>query len=136
MKRIFVDSGGFFALLVSEDRFHVQAVQLFKQARQGPWSLITTNSVVVETYALFLSRARNGRDAAVGFLDLVDAGLCDVERVMVEDERFASDLVRAHRDKLYSLCDALSFAVMERLSVREAIAFDRHFREYGKFVIL
>lgn len=54
----------------------------------------------------------------------------------VDDERFASDLVRAQRDKLYSLCDALSFAVMERLHVSEASAFDRHFREYGKFVIL
>jgi predicted nucleic acid-binding protein len=34
----------------------------------------------------------------------------------------------------YSYCDALSFAVMERLGVAEAIAFDRHFREYGCFI--
>ena len=32
--------------------------------------------------------------------------------------------------------DALSFVVMERLRIREAMAFDRHFREHGKFVIL
>jgi predicted nucleic acid-binding protein len=30
----------------------------------------------------------------------------------------------------------LSFAVMERLGIGEAIAFDRHFREYGRFAIL
>jgi uncharacterized protein len=136
VKRVFVDSGGFFALLVSEDKFHERAVKLFKRVRHERWSLVTTNSVVVETYALLLNRVRNGRDLAVGFLDLTGAGLCDVERVTVDDERFASEVVRAHHDKLYSLCDALSFAVMERLTVSEAIAFDRHFREYGKFVIL
>ena len=48
----------------------------------------------------------------------------------------ACSLVRAHEDKMYSLCDAASFVVMERLGIREAIAFDRHFREYGQFVIL
>jgi predicted nucleic acid-binding protein len=32
--------------------------------------------------------------------------------------------------------DALSFIVMERIGINEAIAFDRHFREYGRFTIL
>jgi predicted nucleic acid-binding protein len=45
-------------------------------------------------------------------------------------------LVREHQDKAYSLCDALSFVVMERLGIYEAIAFDRHFREYGRFALL
>jgi len=44
--------------------------------------------------------------------------------------------LRAHEDKSYSLCDALSFVVMERLRIREAIAFDQHFRAYGRFTIL
>ena len=52
-----------------------------------------------------------------------------------DDER-AIALLRAHEDKLYSLRDALSFVVMERLRIREAIAFDRHFRAYGRFTIL
>lgn len=43
---------------------------------------------------------------------------------------------RSHVDKNYSLCDALSFVVMERLGIGEAVAYDRHFREYGRFVIL
>ncbi len=40
-------------------------------------------------------------------------------------------IVRAHRDKSYSLCDALSFVVMEQLRIREAISFDQDFRSYG-----
>jgi hypothetical protein len=44
--------------------------------------------------------------------------------------------VRAHEDKTYSLCDAMSFVVMERLNIADAIAFDRHFAEYGRFALL
>ena len=59
-----------------------------------------------------------------------------VERIRRSDEDRAIRLLRSHTDKDYSLCDALSFVVMERLEVQEAIAFDRHFREYGRFLIL
>jgi predicted nucleic acid-binding protein len=45
-------------------------------------------------------------------------------------------ILRSHDDKTYSYCDALSFAVMERLGISEAIAFDRHFREYGRLTLL
>ena len=70
------------------------------------------------------------------FLDLVAAGACRIERVRRDDEATAVSILRRHEDKTYSYCDALSFAVMERLGINEAIAFDRHFREYGRFVIL
>ena len=59
-----------------------------------------------------------------------------VERVRRRDDERAIALLRAHEDKSYSLCDALSFVVMERLRIRDAIAFDRHFRAYGRFTIL
>jgi uncharacterized protein len=56
--------------------------------------------------------------------------------VRESDEESAIGLVRRHADKGYSLCDAMSFVVMERLGITEAIAFDRHFVEYGRFTIL
>ena len=136
MRRIFVDSGGFFALLVPEDQSHPRAVELFQQAETDHWRLITTNVVVIETYTLVLVRVRDGRRHAIGFLDRLERTPCRVERTRLTDETRAVALVRAHRDKDYSLCDALSFVVMERLGIREAIAFDRHFRAYGRFTIL
>jgi uncharacterized protein len=136
VKRVFIDSSGFFAHLAAADPFHKQATALFQQARAERWCLVTTNAVVFETYALLLYRTRNGRAHALAFLDGLDRGFCAVERVTVRDETKAMALVRTHEDKAYSLCDASSFVVMERLRIREAIAFDRHFREYGRFVIL
>jgi predicted nucleic acid-binding protein len=44
--------------------------------------------------------------------------------------------LRAHEDKSYSLCDAMSLVVMERMKITDAIAFDRHFAEYGRFALI
>jgi predicted nucleic acid-binding protein len=96
-----------------------------------------TNAVVVETYSVLLARAKDGRGAAISFLDAVaedqTQGGLSIERIQPGDELSAMALLRAHTDKAYS---ALSFVVMERLGIAEAIAFDRHFREYGRFNIL
>jgi predicted nucleic acid-binding protein len=51
------------------------------------------------------------------------------------DHVSARAIVERHRDKTYSLCDALSFA-MERLKITRAASFDSHFRQYGKFIVL
>ena len=136
MRRAFVDSGGFFACLVAEDACHARAAELFRRAREEGWRLVTTNAVVFETHALLVNRVRDGRAVALRYLDSVAAGLCRVERVTKRDEARAVDLLTKHDDKSYSFCDALSFVVTERLRIKEAIAFDRHFREYGRLTIL
>jgi predicted nucleic acid-binding protein len=73
---------------------------------------------------------------ALTMLEDLEAGFANVVRVTRRDEVRAAALVRAQIDKSYSLCDALSFVVMERLRISDAIAFDRHFRQYGRFTLL
>ena len=136
MRQVFVDTGGFVALLVADDASHARAQELFTQANAERWRLVTTNAVVFETYSVLLSRARDKRRAAMTFLDLVATGTCRVERVRRTDEANAVSILRGHEDKTYSYCDALSFAVMDRLGNSEAMAFDQHFREHGRFTIL
>jgi predicted nucleic acid-binding protein len=136
VKRVFVDTGGFLGLLVADDASHARAKELFAQANDERWRLVTTNAIVFETYGVLLIRSRDKRRAAMTFLDLVATGTCRIERVRRADEAAAVSILRGHEDKTYSYCDALSFAVMERLGIREAIAFDRHFHEYGRFTIL
>jgi predicted nucleic acid-binding protein len=114
MKRVFVDTGGFAALLVVEDEMHPRASTLFEAAARDRWALVTTNAVVVETYSVLLARAKDGRGAAISFLDAVaedqSQGSLAVERVRPADELSAIALLRAHSDKTYSLCDALSLS--------------------------
>lgn len=136
MKRVFVDTGGFVGLLVVDDASHSRARELFIQANAERWQLVTTNAVVFETYGVLLIRSRDRRRACMTFLDLVATDTCRVERIRRADEAAAALLLRGHEDKTYSYCDASSFTVMERLGITETIAFDRHFREYGRFTIL
>jgi predicted nucleic acid-binding protein len=136
VKRVLVDTGGFFALYSANDLDHPRAVEVFRQANSERWQLVTTNTVVVETYALFLNRTGEGRYKAIQFLDDLESSELRVERVSEEDEKKAVALVRAHKDKTYSLCDALSFVVCERLGIGEAIACDDDFRSYGRLVVL
>jgi len=136
VKRVFVDSGGWFAHLVAEDASHAAAHDLFGRALRERWSLVTTNVVVIETYALLINRALEGRRIALEMLDDMGAGLCRIVRVTVGDEAKAIALLRAQTDKSYSLCDAMSFVVMQRMRIADVIAFDRHFRQYGRFNVL
>ena len=136
MRRVLVDSSAFFALIAREDRHHKEAAALFTSADHEHWELVTTNATVFECHALLLNRSRPGHQNAIAFLDLIDGDEYRVERVKGRDEKRTVQPVRAHQDKSYSLCDALSFAVMERLGLSDAIAFDEDFRSYGRFTTL
>jgi predicted nucleic acid-binding protein len=68
LKRIFVDTSGFYALISGRDENHARAHNLFSQAAGQSWRLFTTNAVVFETYALLLARARPAREVALKFL--------------------------------------------------------------------
>jgi hypothetical protein len=70
VKRGFVDTGAFLALLVDEDANHSSGQELFKRAAEECWKLITTNAVVYETYAVLLIRARDWRRATYGWQNL------------------------------------------------------------------
>jgi uncharacterized protein len=136
VRRVFVDTSGFFALYSANDGDHAAAVDLFLQANSQRWELVTTNAVVVETHALLLNRTRERRALAIKFLDDLESSELRIERVAQADEQAAIALQRAHHDKTYSLCEALSFVVCERLGISEAISCDDDFRSYGRLTVL
>jgi predicted nucleic acid-binding protein len=80
--------------------------------------------------------ARMGRNRAWNFLQAIVTGSMNVIRAEEADERQARAIIEHYQDKEFSYCDAVSFAVMERLDIREALAFDDHFRQCGQFTIL
>ena len=89
MKRVFLDSGAFFAVLVAQDASPAAATEAFQRAQSEGWVLTTTNAVVIETYALLLSRTRAGRSAAIAFLDALEQSSVHVERIPRSDEKQA-----------------------------------------------
>lgn len=125
---VLVDTSAFYALVDRRDAAHAVAVATARRFAGTRRRLLTTNFVVAETHALLLRRL--GREVASAFLDRVDATAA-VERAESADEARGRAIVRLHADKDYSLTDAISFAVMERLGLDRAFAYDRHFAQYG-----
>jgi uncharacterized protein len=135
---IFVDTGVFYARLDRSDRHHAAANAFFRDVTEP---LVTTREVVFETQAMLLKVSRvlpsaDMRPGSQKFLESIDKGLATVVAVTEDDHRAARTIVDRYWDKDFSLCDALSFVVMERLRITLAASFDKHFRQYGRFVVL
>jgi uncharacterized protein len=128
--RLFVDTSAYFALYNPDDLLHSRAVMVGTNRRRR---LFTTNYVVAETHALLLRRL--GRSVAVRFLDDLDHSQTVMVRVRLPDDERGREIFFAHDDKDYSLTDATSFAVMERLHIGTAFTFDRHFSQFGFSVL-
>ena len=132
-RAVMADSSFFYALLDKRDAFHDACKQLEEQAEHKQIPIAALNFVVAEAHALILSRL--GRDAATAWLEVVEA-IALIERVTVEDEAQATDIIRRYDDKDFSYTNACCFAVMERLNMRVALSADEHFVQYGKFIVL
>jgi len=130
---VLVDTAGYVALIDGRDVNHGAARAILHRLATERWQLVTTNFIVAETYGLVLARTR--RAEAVRFLDRLDRGATVVVRVEEGDERRAREIIHQYADKDFSLTDALSFAVTERLRIGHAFTFDRHFAQYG-FAVL
>jgi len=123
----FVDSSFWVALRFRRDERHPAATELWGASR-GP--LVTTNHVVGETWTFL--RRRIGYRHAVEFIDAVERSpSLRTEHVGRETEEEAWRWLRRHGERPFSFVDATSFAVMRRLRIREALAFDDDFETAG-----
>jgi uncharacterized protein len=128
-RRVFLDSGAYIGVADRSDQHHNEATAILGRVFRDRHPLFTTNAVVIESHALILSRV--GIEAAMQFLRSMDGGYSTVVRCRASDEARAKEIIFQYDDKDFSFTDALSFAVMERLGISQAFAFDRHFTQYG-----
>jgi predicted nucleic acid-binding protein len=126
---VFVDTSGFVALLADRDSRHADATMVQARLIRDRAQLVTTNFVLTEMHALLLARV--GRQHAIRALLGIDRSDTDLVRVDEEDERRAREILVRYDDKDFTLVDASSFAVMERLGITAAFTFDHHFVQFG-----
>jgi predicted nucleic acid-binding protein len=132
-RRVLVDSAAYFALTDQRSLDHERSMAVRTQLIDRHRHLFTTNFIIAETHSLVLNRL--GRDLAAQVVETIDNSETTIVRVSAADERRAREIIVTHQDKDYSLTDATSFAVMERLHIGEAFTFDRHFAQFG-FAVL
>ena len=124
MNGIFIDTGAWYALVDNDDTDH-DAAAAFLAANTVP--LFTTNAVFAETVTLI--RYRIGHEAARIFgQKLKESTFVRMVGVTPADEERAWDIFTKYRDQDFSFVDCTSFAVMQRMKLTVAFAFDRHFK--------
>ncbi|NBD15196.1 MAG: PIN domain-containing protein [Cyanobacteria bacterium] len=124
---LLLDTSGLLCYLHKNEPQHKKAVQLLNQANQS----LTHSYVFAELIALAQVR-RFPRLPTLNFMnDLLENP--DIEVIWVDESlnRKAITLLMARRDKTYSLCDAVSFILMQNHGITEALTTDRHFEQEG-----
>jgi predicted nucleic acid-binding protein len=123
--RAFVDSSAFYAAADDGDRSNARSRELFSQDSQR---LLTTDHVIIESWLLL--QRRLGAAAAEQFWGAIRGGAAAVEHVTATDLEAAWAIGERFPDQSFSIVDRTSFAVMERLAIHRAIAFDDDFAVY------
>lgn len=123
----FVDTSFWVGLRFRRDARHDDARRIWEA---GTGALLTTNLVLGETWT-FLGR-KAGHKRALEFLDAVER--LDNLTVREVDGDLNADAwrwLRRHDERAYSYVDATSFALMRKLRLRNALAFDGDFAAAG-----
>lgn len=133
MQRVLLDASFWIALRDPREPWHSRARQATVELLKNRTLFVFTTLILAETHAHF-SRSR-----AISAQVLDDAERNPTlhwEPITRADESEAVRLLREHRDKSYSLCDAISFTLMRRLELNRAATLDEHFRQFGEFEII
>ena len=129
-RRLFVDSGAWIALRSRRDQHHAEADRLFREALRRRIPLATTDLVLAELHRLTLFRA--GVLPALRALERIDQSpSVTVHFVAAEHHAAARRWLERLAPHPITYTDAVSFAVMEGLRCRHALAFDHDFTAAG-----
>jgi len=123
----FVDTSFWVGLQYRRDARHIAAADVWRSLAEP---LVTTNHVLGETWTFL--RRRTGHPEAVRFIAAALASpTLAIHRVDEAEEVEAWEWLRHHDEREYSFVDSTSFAVMRRLRLTEALAFDGDFAAAG-----
>lgn len=131
----FVDTGGFYALLVRNDERHAEAAAFMKRTARRRRKLVTTDYVLDETATLLEARG-------LGWLATRLFGLVSESRALTVAWMDANRFERTRALFLksvgrgWSFTDCSSFVIMKEFGLRDALAKDVHFAEAGFIPVL
>lgn len=130
----FVDTSFFKAYVDTKDDFHPQALQIFQKLKEEKAPLITSNYILDETFTVI--RSKCGLETAKKFKTILEQFETDLKimRVLVTDEVNAWNFFLNDWSDL-SFTDCVSFAMMKRINIKTAAAFDNHFQRAGFEII-
>jgi predicted nucleic acid-binding protein len=124
----FIDTSAFYGLLDRDDANHENARDTWVELLANENISITTNYVLVESFALIQHRL--GVAAVRAFQEDI-LPVVRVEWVMDSIHRAAVSALLAASKRNLSLVDCVSFETMRRTGIKTVFAFDPHFSQQG-----
>jgi uncharacterized protein len=130
MRRVFVDTAAWIALLNRDDRLHTRALERRKELFRKGVLLVTTEFVLLEVADALC--APPYRERVVTFIRSLytesSIEILPVTSGLVEE---GLNLFSHRNDKGWSLTDCISFVVMEKGRIVEAFTSDHQFEQAG-----
>lgn len=125
--RIFVDTSFVIALINEKDQYHDQAHALSYKFENS--ALITTDAVLLE---IGNALAKDFREEAAKVIRVLRTAR-KVEVRGIDGKLFEDGLAayEKYADKTWGLVDCLSFVLMRKEGIREALTFDGDFEQAG-----
>ena len=130
MTPLFLDTSYLIAVESTDDQYHKPASAHWRSLLKSPRRLVTSSYVLVEVVTLLNNRRSHSKAVELGN-NLLSSRLFNV--VHVNEELFyeAWRYFQKYKDKKYSLADCVSFVLMKKLGIEEALTFDKHFTQAG-----
>ena len=122
-----LDTSGLYCLFDQADERHTKAVSFFRAAA----SRLTHSYVLAEFVPLCQVRGLKRTETLEFLLAITDNPLVEVVWVDEALHRRAQAYLEQRLDKRYSLCDAVSFMLMQERGLWNALTTDHHFEQAG-----
>lgn len=130
MDSLFLDTSFIVALEDEDDQNHHTASLVWHKFKKHPKKLITSTFIFDETATVLRRRVSFKKASEVG-KKLLKSSLAEIVHVSADDFENAWTLFLKYDDKKLSFTDCVSFAIMRKLSIRNALTFDKHFQQMG-----
>jgi len=132
---IFIDIGGFIAVMNERHPAHEKAARFWSSAVDTNKRFVTSNLVIAETYTWMRYRKDpRVREKAFAFLELLEEiqpALLRIVHPTPSMDRQARALLKKYRDLPLSYCDAVSAVISDRFDIGLIFTPDQHFLALG-----
>ena len=127
---IFIDTSGYYALLIKNDNTHKKACEILLQAAKEKSRFVTTDYILDEIATLLKMRSYEYLLSEL-FESILNSKACRIE--WMDQERFekTKSFFLKHCDHHWSFTDCFSFIIMKELKLTDALSKDMHYREAG-----
>lgn len=127
-KSIFIDTSFIIALEDADAPEHEKALNCWEKIK--PCKIITTSYIFDETVT-FIKRRLGYKKAVETGKRLRESSSVDIIHISEEDVEKGWEMFLKYDDKGYSLTDCISFVIMQKMKMIEALTLDTHFKQMG-----